>query len=66
MPTNRLIYFGTLIIAASVLVWVGAELTRRIEWLLPYTAGAGIVLLVAGVLFELYRWQQSRSQERPE
>lgn len=66
MPTNRLMYLGTLVTVASALVWLGAELTRRIEWILPYTAGAGILLLVVGSILEFYRWYQKRSVRRDE
>lgn len=52
---NRLIDSGVILIVASVLVWIGAELTRRIEWLLPYTGGAGVALVVAGTVFEWWR-----------
>ena len=41
MPTNKLIYFGVIVIAASALLWVGAELAKRVEWMLPYSAVAG-------------------------
>jgi hypothetical protein len=52
---NRLIDSGVILIVASVLVWIGAELTRRVEWLLPYIGGAGIALVVVGALFEWWR-----------
>jgi hypothetical protein len=52
---NRLVDSGVILIVASVLVWMGAELTRRIEWLLPYTGGAGVALVVAGAVFEWWR-----------
>jgi hypothetical protein len=52
---NRLVDSGVILIVGSVLVWIGAELTRRIEWLLPYTGGAGVALVVAGAVFEWWR-----------
>lgn len=55
MSTNGLVRAGVLVIIASALIWLGAELTRRIEWILPYTAGAGAVLLVLGLLAEVRR-----------
>lgn len=55
MPKNRIIYSGVVVIVATALIWIGAELTKRIEWLLPYSAIAGALLLVAGVAQELAR-----------
>jgi len=55
MRNNGLFRVGVLIIVASALIWLGAELTRRIEWILPYTAGAGAVLLVLGLFNEARR-----------
>ncbi len=53
MPKNRLIYYGVLIVVASALIWLGAWLTKHIEWILPYTGVAGIVLMVVGIALEL-------------
>lgn len=55
MPTNRWIYMGVLLIIASVLLWIGAELTRRIEWFLPYSGGLGVLSVIIGVGIELWR-----------
>jgi hypothetical protein len=52
MPRNRLMYYGVLIVAASALIWIGAWLTRRIEWILPYTGMVGVFLIVTGVAIE--------------
>jgi len=52
MPENRLLYLGILAIVAAASLWVGAELTRRIEWTVPYVGGAGIALVVLGVTLE--------------
>ena len=52
MSKNRWKYSGILLILASALVWIGAELTRSVEWLLPYTAGAGVALLLTGSVLE--------------
>lgn len=49
MPKNRIMYAGVVVIVATVLVWLGAELTKRMERLLPYTAILGAILLVFGV-----------------
>lgn len=59
MPKNRIIYSGVVVIVATALIWLGAELTKRIEWLLPYTAIAGAILLVTGVAQELARKRQA-------
>jgi hypothetical protein len=53
MPKNRWIYVGVVVIVATALLWIGAELTKRIVWILPYLGGAGVVLLVVGVGIEL-------------
>jgi hypothetical protein len=53
MPTNKLIYFGVIVIAASVLLWLGAELAKRVEWILPYTAGVGLLLMIVGMFIEM-------------
>lgn len=58
MPKNRVIYAGLLLVVGSALVWLGAEFTRRIEWLLPYTMVAGIALLVVGAGIEVYQKRQ--------
>lgn len=55
MPENRLMYFGIVLIVAAVSLWLGAELTRRIEWTVPYVGGAGIVLVVLGVGLEFWK-----------
>ncbi|MCL4836401.1 MAG: hypothetical protein KJ058_00360 [Thermoanaerobaculia bacterium] len=49
MPRNRIIDVGVLLLVATALVWLGAELTRRIVWALPYAAGLGLLLLLVGV-----------------
>jgi hypothetical protein len=53
MPQNKIIYAGVVVIVATVLLWLGAELTKRIEWLLPWLGGAGVVLLLVGVALEI-------------
>ena len=52
MPENRVMYLGIVLIVAAVSLWLGAELTRRIEWTVPYVGGAGVVLVVLGVALE--------------
>ena len=55
MPENRLMYLGIVLIVAAVSLWLGAELTRRIEWTVAYVGGAGIVLVVLGVGLEFWK-----------
>jgi hypothetical protein len=55
MPNNRVIYWGVVALVATALLWIGAELTRRIEWILPYTAGASILMIVGGFIHEWWR-----------
>jgi uncharacterized membrane protein (DUF485 family) len=52
MPENRVMYFGIVLLVAAVSVWLGAELTRRIEWAIPYVGGAGVVLIILAVILE--------------
>lgn len=54
MPKNRLMYIGIILIVAGASLWAGAELTRRTEWMVPYIGGAGILLLMVGVVLELW------------
>lgn len=62
MPENRLMYVGIVLIVAAASLWAGAELTRRIEWTVPYIGGAGVVLLVLGVLLEFWRTSKPAGQ----
>jgi hypothetical protein len=55
MPNNRVIYFGTILLVATVLLWIGAELAKRIDWLLPYFGAAAVVLIVAGFIHEAWK-----------
>lgn len=59
MPTNKLIYFGVIVIAASALLWVGAWLARRAEWILPYTGIAGVLLVLIGLFLELKKKKEA-------
>ena len=60
MPTNKLIYFGVIIIAASVLLWLGAKLLERVDWILPYTAGVGLLLMIGGMFMEINKRKQGK------
>lgn len=55
MPNNRVIYWGVVILVATALLWIGAELTKRIAWILPYTAGLSILMIVGGFIHEWWR-----------
>jgi uncharacterized protein YybS (DUF2232 family) len=55
MPENRLMYMGIVLVVAAVSLWLGAELTRRIEWTVPYLGGCGIALIVLGVVLEFWK-----------
>jgi hypothetical protein len=32
MPNNRIINWGIVVLVATMLLWIGAELTKRIAW----------------------------------
>jgi hypothetical protein len=55
MPNNRLIYLGIVAIVVAVSIWLGAELSRRIEWAVPYVGAAGITLVIIGVAREFWK-----------
>jgi hypothetical protein len=49
MLTSPFTYLGLSVVAASASIWVGAELTRRIEWVVPWTGGLGFFLIRIGL-----------------
>jgi len=55
MPENRVMHLGIVLIVAASSPWLGAELTRRIEWMVPYVGGAGIALVIFGVALEFWK-----------
>lgn len=55
MPNNRVIYWGVVLLVATALLWIGAELTKRIVWILPYTAGVAVLMIVGGFIYEWWR-----------
>lgn len=59
MPKNSIMYLGVLIVAASALLWLGAQITKMVEWALPWAGGVGVVLIIAGVFMELRKRAQS-------
>ncbi len=52
MPKNRLIYVGILVTGAAGLMWLAAEVLRRMIFFYPYAIGAGILLIVIGLFWE--------------
>jgi hypothetical protein len=62
MPNNRIIYWGVVVLVATALLWVGAELSRRIEWALPYAAGAGVLMIVSGSIYEIWHARRATAQ----
>lgn len=57
---NNIVYLGVLIVVATVMLWVGAELTKRIEWIIPYTGGIGIAMICGGFAYELWKKRKAR------
>jgi hypothetical protein len=66
MPKNRFIYFGILIVAATALLWLGAEILTKIVYIFPWTAGVGALLIVIGVLMEARKPKESVAEEPKE
>lgn len=64
MPKNPFIYYGLLLIVGTAAIYVGAWLTQKIEFILPFTLGLGILLVILGVLIENKKKQAQ--QEAPE
>jgi hypothetical protein len=60
MPNNRVIYWGIVVLVTAVLVWIGAELTKRIEWILPYAAGLGVLMVLGGFIYEVWKSRARR------
>lgn len=52
MPKNRWLYIGLLTIAGAALIYVGAWLTQRIDFIVPYAFGVGVVLIIVGLVQE--------------
>lgn len=62
MPNNRVIYWGIVVLVATVLLWIGAELTKRVEWALPYSGAIGVLAVVGGFIYEIWK---SRARKSP-
>jgi len=50
------------VLVATVLLWIGAELTKRIEWALPYAGGIGVLMVMGGIIYELWKSRGRKSQ----
>ncbi len=61
MPRNKVMYVGVLVLTASVLLYLGAVLLRNIEWILPWSAGVGVALIIVGLGMELRRKSQAKA-----
>jgi hypothetical protein len=71
MPNNRIIYWGIVLLVVTVLLWIGAELTKRIEWALPYAGSVGVAMVVGGFIYELWKSRTARpspfkKEEKPD
>lgn len=47
----------------TVLLWVGAELTKRIGWVLPYAAAVGVLMVIAGFTHELWKQRAPKPKD---
>jgi hypothetical protein len=61
MPNNRIIYWGIVVLVATVLLWIGAELTKRIAWALPYAGSIGVLMIMGGFIYELWKSRAIKS-----
>jgi hypothetical protein len=58
---NGLIYWGVVVLMASLLLWLGVQLARRIEWFLPYAGGLGLSLIAGGYFLERRKARKARN-----
>ena len=61
---NGLIYWGIVVLMATLLLWLGVELAKRIEWFLPYAGGLGLSLIAVGYLLEIRKARKARASKR--
>ena len=61
---NGLIYWGIVVLMATLLLWLGVELAKRIEWFLPYSGGLALSLIAGGYLLEIRKARKARASER--
>lgn len=64
MPKNKVIYIGILVIVASALLYIAAEFTALVKPILPWTGGAGVLILLAGVFMELRKDSMAKQEEK--
>ena len=62
MPQNIFIKLGVIVLVATALLWAGAQLSQRVEWILPYSAGVSVVLIVLGVIYEIRKKKPSPTE----
>ncbi len=60
---NGLIYWGIVVLMASLLLWAGVELAKRIAWFLPYSGGLGLSLIALGYLLEIRKAHKARASQ---
>jgi undecaprenyl pyrophosphate phosphatase UppP len=65
MPENRIIYYGIVVLIATVSLWIGAQLTKRIEWILPYTGGVAVAMIIGGFLHEWWKRRRAHPPSAP-
>lgn len=63
MPKNKLIYYGLLVILATAAIYVGAWLANNILFVLPYTLGAGLLMIVLGAVIENRRAKEAAASQ---
>jgi hypothetical protein len=61
---NGLIYWGIVLLMASLLLWLGVELAKRVEWFLPYSSGLALTLIAVGYLLEIRKARKARAIQR--
>jgi hypothetical protein len=66
MPKNKFLYVGLLIVAATALLWLGAELLTKIEYIFKWTLGLGALLIVIGVFMEARKPKEPVAEEPKE
>ncbi len=57
---SGLIYWGIVALMATLLLWLGVELAKRIEWFLPYAGGFGLSLIAVGYSLESRKARMAR------
>ena len=60
---NGLIYWGIVLLMASLMLWLGVQLAKRVEWFLPYSGGLGLSLIAGGYLLEIRKARKARASQ---